>query len=65
MLIHELQLTPERFVDAVATLITDPPRLEAMGQRARRLAHADAAAHIASMAARLAGVPAAGASASH
>jgi UDP-N-acetylglucosamine--N-acetylmuramyl-(pentapeptide) pyrophosphoryl-undecaprenol N-acetylglucosamine transferase len=64
MLIGEAELTPERFVDAVAALITDRPRLEAMGNSARRLAHDDAAAHIARMAARLAGVPAAGAPAS-
>jgi hypothetical protein len=38
--------------------------MDAMGNCARRLAHVDAAAHIARMAARLAGVPAAGVSAS-
>ena len=65
MLIRESELTPERFVETVAALITDRARLDAMGNRARRLAHDDAAAHIARMAARLAGVPAAEASASH
>jgi UDP-N-acetylglucosamine--N-acetylmuramyl-(pentapeptide) pyrophosphoryl-undecaprenol N-acetylglucosamine transferase len=64
MLIPESELTAERFVDAVAALITDRPRMDAMGNCARRLAHVDAAAHIARMAARLAGVPAAGVSAS-
>jgi hypothetical protein len=36
----------------------DRPRLEAIGEAARHLSHAHAAAHIARMAARLAGVPA-------
>jgi UDP-N-acetylglucosamine--N-acetylmuramyl-(pentapeptide) pyrophosphoryl-undecaprenol N-acetylglucosamine transferase len=62
MLIRESELTPERFVNAVAALLTDRPLLDARGSSARRLAHVDAAAHIARMAARLAGVPAAGVS---
>jgi UDP-N-acetylglucosamine:LPS N-acetylglucosamine transferase len=45
-------------VETVASLIVDRPRLEAIGHAARQIAHADAAAHIAAMAARLAGVPA-------
>jgi len=58
LMIPESKLSSARFVEAVSTLITDKPRLEAMGKAARHLAHADAAAHIARMAARLAGVPA-------
>lgn len=56
MLIREAELTPECFVETVATLITNRARLYAMGEAAHRLAHANAAAHIADMAARLAGV---------
>jgi UDP-N-acetylglucosamine--N-acetylmuramyl-(pentapeptide) pyrophosphoryl-undecaprenol N-acetylglucosamine transferase len=55
MLIREPELTSERFVETVAALIVDRARLEEMGSRARQLAHGDAAAHIARMAARLAG----------
>ena len=57
LLIPESELRPDRFVETVSRLITDRPRLDAIGNAARRLAHADAAAHIAGMAARLAGVP--------
>jgi hypothetical protein len=42
----------------VSTLIMDRPKLDAIGKTARHLAHADAAAHIARMAARLAGISA-------
>lgn len=67
LLIPETQLTAARFVETVATLIVDQDRLDAMGAAARRLSHADAAAHIARLAARLAGytraaVPATGSS---
>ena len=57
LVIRESDLSPARFVETVSTLIMDVPRLEAIGEAARHLAHADAAAHIARMAARLAGVP--------
>ena len=65
ILIRESELTPECFAETVAALITDRVRLDEMGNRARRLAHDDAAAHIARMAARLAEAPATEASASH
>ena len=58
LMIGESELSSARFVETVSTLIVDRPRLEAIGEAARHLAHADAAAHIARIAARLAGVPA-------
>ena len=58
LMIRESELSSARLVEAVSTLIMDRPRLEAIGAAARHLAHADAAAHIARMAARLAGIPA-------
>jgi UDP-N-acetylglucosamine--N-acetylmuramyl-(pentapeptide) pyrophosphoryl-undecaprenol N-acetylglucosamine transferase len=58
LVIPESELSSARLVETVSTLIMDRPRLDAIGEAARRLAHADAAAHIARMAARLAGVPA-------
>jgi UDP-N-acetylglucosamine--N-acetylmuramyl-(pentapeptide) pyrophosphoryl-undecaprenol N-acetylglucosamine transferase len=58
VMIRESELSSARLVEIVSSLITDRPRLEAIGQAARQLAHADAAAHIAGMAARLAGFPA-------
>ncbi len=58
LVIPESELKTDRFVETVARLLTDRPRLDAIGEAARRLSHADAAAHIAGMAARLAGVPA-------
>ena len=57
-MIRESELSSARLVETVASLIVDRPRLEAIGRAARQIAHADAAAHIAAMAARLAGVPA-------
>jgi UDP-N-acetylglucosamine--N-acetylmuramyl-(pentapeptide) pyrophosphoryl-undecaprenol N-acetylglucosamine transferase len=58
LVIQQSELSSARFVETVSTLLVDRPRLQAMGEAARHLAHADAAAHIARMAARLAGVPA-------
>ncbi len=54
LFLPESQLTSERLVDTVATLLGDRARLVAMAEGARRLAHADAAEEIAAMAARLA-----------
>jgi len=45
----ESELTPERFLAELIRLLTDPAALAEMGQRARSLAHADAAASIASL----------------
>ena len=58
LVIRESELSSARLVEAVSTLIMDRLRLEAIGTAARHLAHVDAAAHIARMAARLAGIPA-------
>jgi UDP-N-acetylglucosamine--N-acetylmuramyl-(pentapeptide) pyrophosphoryl-undecaprenol N-acetylglucosamine transferase len=56
VLLPESQLTPQRLVETVHSLLTDPARLKTMGEAARKLAHSDAAAQIAAMAARLAGM---------
>jgi UDP-N-acetylglucosamine--N-acetylmuramyl-(pentapeptide) pyrophosphoryl-undecaprenol N-acetylglucosamine transferase len=58
LMIREYELSSARLVEIVSTLIMDRPQLDAIGQAARHLAHADAAAHIARIAARLAGIPA-------
>ncbi len=58
LMIPESELSSARLVEMVSTLIMDRPQLDAIGKAARHLAHADAAAHIARMAARLAGIPA-------
>jgi UDP-N-acetylglucosamine--N-acetylmuramyl-(pentapeptide) pyrophosphoryl-undecaprenol N-acetylglucosamine transferase len=50
LLIPESELTPERFVKEVTSLLADPARLATMGAQARTLAHPDAAKHIAEMA---------------
>jgi UDP-N-acetylglucosamine--N-acetylmuramyl-(pentapeptide) pyrophosphoryl-undecaprenol N-acetylglucosamine transferase len=55
LLIPESELTSERFVTEVAALLGDPPRMAAIGTKARILAHPDAAVHIAEMALNLAG----------
>jgi UDP-N-acetylglucosamine--N-acetylmuramyl-(pentapeptide) pyrophosphoryl-undecaprenol N-acetylglucosamine transferase len=52
LLIPESDLSAERFVNEVTSLLADHTRLAAMGSKARTLAHPDAAAHIATMALR-------------
>jgi UDP-N-acetylglucosamine--N-acetylmuramyl-(pentapeptide) pyrophosphoryl-undecaprenol N-acetylglucosamine transferase len=54
LLIEERELTKERLTSAVAGLFNDSLRLEQMGAKARSLAHPQAAAEIAAMAAQLA-----------
>ena len=49
-LIPENELTPQRLVEAIASLLKDVPRRHAMEQAARVLAHPNAAARIAEMA---------------
>ncbi|HET9653550.1 MAG TPA: undecaprenyldiphospho-muramoylpentapeptide beta-N-acetylglucosaminyltransferase, partial [Usitatibacter sp.] len=56
LLIPEAELTAERFVETVSALLNDRARLAQMEAAARALAHRDAAADIAAMAARLAGI---------
>jgi UDP-N-acetylglucosamine--N-acetylmuramyl-(pentapeptide) pyrophosphoryl-undecaprenol N-acetylglucosamine transferase len=55
VLLPESELTRERFVAELTSLFADPARLAGIGESARRLSHPDAAAHIARMAAKLAG----------
>ncbi len=50
MLIPEWELTPERLVRTVAGLLTDRAKAQSMGAAARKLAHPDAAEHVAKMA---------------
>jgi UDP-N-acetylglucosamine--N-acetylmuramyl-(pentapeptide) pyrophosphoryl-undecaprenol N-acetylglucosamine transferase len=54
VLIREADLTPERLAGAAASLLADPARLRQMGAAARALAHPEAAASIAQLAAQLA-----------
>jgi len=54
VLLPERELTPERLVETVGGLLSDRARLVKMGEAAHRLAHPNAAAEIADMAARLA-----------
>ena len=56
-LLPQAELTPDRLVSEVAGLLADRARLARMGDSARKFAHPDAAAGIAAMAARIAGVP--------
>src|SRR5579864_2118576 len=51
VLIPEAELTPDRLVAAVTELLHDRARLDDMGKAARKLAHPNAAAEIAEMAA--------------
>jgi UDP-N-acetylglucosamine--N-acetylmuramyl-(pentapeptide) pyrophosphoryl-undecaprenol N-acetylglucosamine transferase len=54
VLIHETELTPQRLVDTIAGLFSDRARLSQMSANARKLAHPDAAAHVAQIASRVA-----------
>lgn len=56
LLIPESELTSERLVEAVASLLNDRARLRRMGDEARKLAHPTAAREIAELAARVGGV---------
>jgi len=55
-LLAQAELTPERLVAEISSLLGDRPELERMSQAARAFAHPDAAAKIASLAARVSGV---------
>jgi UDP-N-acetylglucosamine--N-acetylmuramyl-(pentapeptide) pyrophosphoryl-undecaprenol N-acetylglucosamine transferase len=55
VMIEEANLTRERLVETVVSLLRDRTRLQKMSLVAKSLAHPDAAARIAAMAARLAG----------
>src|SRR5208283_247095 len=56
-LLPQSELTSGRLVKEIASLLRDRQRLTSMSESARRFAHPDAAARIAALAARLAGVP--------
>jgi len=60
-LLLQAELSPDRLVQEVTTLLRDRERLAKMAQAARGFAHPDAAAKIASLAARVAGVQSQGA----
>ncbi len=56
-LLPQSDLTPERLAQEVASLLRDRAHLARMGAAARHFSHPDAAAQIAAMAVRIAGVP--------
>ncbi len=55
-LLRQAEFSSDRVVSEIAELLRDRPRLAAMAEAARRFAHPDAAAKIADLAARAAGV---------
>jgi UDP-N-acetylglucosamine--N-acetylmuramyl-(pentapeptide) pyrophosphoryl-undecaprenol N-acetylglucosamine transferase len=55
-LLPQSQLTTEHLVTKVASLLQDPQQLDKMSEAARRFSHPEAAAEIAALAARVAGV---------
>jgi UDP-N-acetylglucosamine--N-acetylmuramyl-(pentapeptide) pyrophosphoryl-undecaprenol N-acetylglucosamine transferase len=56
-LLPQSELTAERLVTEIATLLHDGLLLATISEAARRFAHRDAAARIAALAARVAGIP--------
>ena len=56
-LLPQSELTPSRLAQEVAALLRDRAQLQRMGDAARQFAHPQAASQIASLAARLAGIP--------
>jgi UDP-N-acetylglucosamine--N-acetylmuramyl-(pentapeptide) pyrophosphoryl-undecaprenol N-acetylglucosamine transferase len=56
-LIPESELTPEKLAQTVIELLSDPVKLQAMGEKARTLAHKDAAGEMAEMVFKLASNP--------
>lgn len=58
VMIIEKEMTPERLLESLVGLLRDPVRLRAMGERARTLAHPDAALRIAEMAREIQAPPA-------
>jgi UDP-N-acetylglucosamine--N-acetylmuramyl-(pentapeptide) pyrophosphoryl-undecaprenol N-acetylglucosamine transferase len=55
VLLEESKLSCETLVEAISSLLSNPARLQQMGEAARKLSHPDAARDIAKMAVRLAG----------
>jgi len=56
-LLPQSELGSERLVKEIASLLHDPALMASMSQEARRFSHPDAAAQIAALAARVAGIP--------
>jgi UDP-N-acetylglucosamine--N-acetylmuramyl-(pentapeptide) pyrophosphoryl-undecaprenol N-acetylglucosamine transferase len=56
VMLEESKLNRESLVEAVGSLLSEPSRLQTMGEAARKLSHPNAARDIAAMAARLAGI---------
>ena len=56
VMLEQSQLTRQNLVETVSALLGDAARLEKMSQAARKMSHPDAAARIAAMAARVAGI---------
>ncbi|HVW79201.1 MAG TPA: undecaprenyldiphospho-muramoylpentapeptide beta-N-acetylglucosaminyltransferase [Alloacidobacterium sp.] len=52
-LLLESEMTPDRLLSALTTMLENRSELQSMGERARKLAHPDAAAQIANLAASL------------
>jgi UDP-N-acetylglucosamine--N-acetylmuramyl-(pentapeptide) pyrophosphoryl-undecaprenol N-acetylglucosamine transferase len=55
VLLPQAELTPERLAQTVTDLLSSPARLKEMSEKARALAHTDAAGRMATMVAELAG----------
>ena len=55
VMLEESRLNRDTLVETVVSLLNDRPRLERMGEAARKLSHPNAASDIATMAAKLAG----------
>lgn len=55
ILLPESQMTPEKLLSEIVGALTNPQRLASMGERARTLAHPDAAQRIAGMVVELSG----------
>jgi UDP-N-acetylglucosamine--N-acetylmuramyl-(pentapeptide) pyrophosphoryl-undecaprenol N-acetylglucosamine transferase len=53
-MLAEAEMTPDRLLGSLVAMLRDPAELRAMGERARILAHPDAASRIAGMASQLA-----------
>jgi UDP-N-acetylglucosamine--N-acetylmuramyl-(pentapeptide) pyrophosphoryl-undecaprenol N-acetylglucosamine transferase len=56
VMLEETELSPDRFIDTVSTLLASRPGLREMGEAARNLSYPNAAIDIAKMAVRLAGL---------
>lgn len=56
VMLEQSSLTRQNLVETVCALLRDRARLNKMGESARKLSHPDAAAHIATAAARIAGI---------